>query len=140
MKFKLIKIIIVLCSIIFFVNISAQEEPEFFVFPHSTPNGMLLLIEGDMLNPNDANLTDNWIGYFVYKKAESEKDFKRITQKPLSRVGSLEELESKLGTSIDGLEIFAGIETKNQLWEQIVANGESIELLSVLLRDRKSVV
>ena len=112
----------------------AQEDDDFRVFPHSAPKGIMLIILGDMLCPSSAGLHDGWAGYHIYRRAAGDAGFTRITEVPLVRPGSLAELERKLGGPIDGLEKLIGAESKQELWQRIERDDQSILALMMLSR------
>jgi uncharacterized protein len=112
-----------------------QDTPELVVVPLSGPNGMLLVIGGPSLHPSSAAANDGWSGYHIYRKSEGAPDFVRITTTPISRPGSLAELEKAMGGSIDGFEKFAGLNTKQELWQRIEQNDSTILALSLLSKN-----
>ena len=77
-----------------------EDLPAFGVVPLSSPNGMMLLIGGPLLHPSAANANGGWIGYHIYRKSAKDTGFVQITSVPLSRPGSLEELEKLMGGAI----------------------------------------
>lgn len=109
-----------------------QTRPEFGVFPHSGPNGILLIVGGPILHPNAAAANNGWAGYHLYRKGQSDTAFVLITSKPLARAGSLAELETILGRDITGLERFAGLTSKQELWQRIEQNDSSVLALTFL--------
>ncbi len=115
--------------------ILGADLPEFGVAPLSSPDGMLLVIGGPLLHPSTASTTGGWIGYHIYRKAPGDTGFVRITGAPLSRPGSLVELERNMGGSIDGFERFAGLGTKQELWQSIERNDSAIVPISFLSKN-----
>lgn len=112
-----------------------QTAPEFGVAPLSSPNGMLIVIGGPLLHPSTASAHGGWIGYHIYRKAPGDTGFVRITAVPLSRPGSLVELEKNMGGSIDGFERFARLRTKQELWQAIERNDSTIVPISFLSKN-----
>lgn len=110
----------------------AQEKVEFGVFPHSAPDGILLIVGGPILHPNVAAANSGWVGYHLYRKGENDTGFVRITAAPLSRAGSLAELETILGGDITGLERFAGLTSKEEFWQRIEQNDSSVLALTFM--------
>ncbi|MBK7143015.1 MAG: hypothetical protein IPH75_13135 [bacterium] len=113
---------------------TAQEEAEFGVYPMSGPEGILLVIQGQPLHPTVASQNSGWVGYHIYRKADSDTSYIRITSQPVSRVGSLEELEAFAGGPIDGLERLVGLTTKQELWQRLAANDSSAMILGIFSR------
>lgn len=117
------------------VSSPAQNAPEFGVAPLSAPDGILLVIGGPLLHPSAASANGGWIGYHIYRKAPGDTGFTRITTTPLSRPGSLAELEKAMGGSIDGFERFAGLPNKQALWQGIERNDSTIIPISFLSKN-----
>lgn len=111
------------------------DLPEFGVAPLSAPDGMLLVVGGPLLHPSTATTHGGWIGYHLYRKAPGDTGFVRLTSTPLSRPGSLVDLEKAMGGSIDGFERFAGLRTKQELWQAIERNDSSIIAISFLSKN-----
>lgn len=109
-------------------------EADFGVFPHSGPDGILLIVGGRVLHPSSAGENDGWIGYNLYRRGESDTAFARITEQPLSRVATLSQLETAVGTGIDGLETLVGAASKQELWQRLIANDESAMVVAVISR------
>ncbi|HKK21066.1 MAG TPA: hypothetical protein VJ983_06300, partial [candidate division Zixibacteria bacterium] len=114
---------------------SAQDLPEFGVVPLSGPQGMLLVVGGAPLNPSTAASNGGWGGYYIYRKAEGDTGFVRITSTPLSRAGSLSDLEKAMGGPLDGFERYAGLSSKQELWQSIVRNDTSIIAIAFLSKN-----
>ncbi len=125
---------ILLCLLILTTSLVAQDEVEFGVFPMSGPDGVLLVIHGPSLHPDAASANSGWIGYHLYRKADGDTGFVRITTTPVSRVGSLVEFEKFAGGPIDGLERFVGLASKEELWQRLIANDSSVMILGVFSR------
>ncbi len=113
----------------------AQQASEFSVVPLSAPDGMLLVIGGPLLHPSTAAAHGGWVGYHVYRKAPGDTGFVRITSAPLSRPGTLSELENRMGGPIDGFERFAGMPNKQALWQGIERGDSSIIPISFLSKN-----
>jgi fibronectin type 3 domain-containing protein len=113
------------------------EKENFGVFPLSGPEGIVLLISGDIMfvNPSD---TTSWIGYNIYKKENGQDKYFRLTQKPISSVKSLAELEKRLGGPLDNLVKMLGVTTKVELWEMIKRQDTSIIALEFMSRAFRS--
>ena len=111
---------------------ATQDLPEFGVVPLSGPDGMLLVLGGPPLHPSTAASNGGWAGYHIYRKAEGDTGFVRITRTPLSRPGSLTELERAMGGPLDGFERYAGLASKQELWTSIERNDTSIIAISFL--------
>lgn len=124
---------IVLCAA--FSLGSAQNPPEFGVVPLSGPDGMVLVIGGPLLHPSTATQNRGWIGYHIYRKAAGDTGFVRITSSPLSRPGTLAELERAMGGPIDGFERFAGLPNKQELWNAVQRNDSAIIPISFLSKN-----
>ena len=112
-----------------------ENAPEFSVMPLSGPDGMLLVIGGPLLHPSTATANGGWIGYHIYRKAPGDTGFVRLTKSPLSRPGSISELEKAMGGSIDGFERFAGLPSKQELWKSIERNDSSIIPISFMSKN-----
>ena len=110
----------------------AQAEPSFVLVPLSGPNGMLLIIGGPTLHPGSAAANGGWIGYHVYRRVTGDSGFVRISTAPISRPGTLAELEQIMGGSIEGFEKFAGLSSQQELWQRLVQNDSSVLALSLL--------
>lgn len=113
----------------------AQAEIEFAVVPLSAPDGMLLIIGGPPLHPSAAGADGGWIGYHIYRRSDGDDGFVRITSAPLSRSGSLAELERAMGGALDGFERFAGLPDKSALWRAVESYDSSIVGLSFISKN-----
>ncbi len=134
-KVNMIKAAAVGCMLLLLPCLSVGEEmAEFGVFPMSGPEGMLLVMQGKPLHPSAASANGGWVGYHIYRKGAQDTGFVRITEKPLSRVGSLAELETFAGGPVDGLERLVGATTKQELWEKLIANDSSAMVLGIFSR------
>lgn len=125
---------ILFCLLTLPTSLVAQDRAEFGVFPMSGPDGVLLVIQGPSLHADAAAANSGWIGYHLYRKADGDTGFVRITTSPVSRVGSLVEFEQFAGGPIDGLERFVGLASKEELWQRLVANDSSVMILGVFSR------
>jgi fibronectin type 3 domain-containing protein len=128
---------LMICLIVLVAHSAAAgaDLPEFGVAPLSGPDGMLLVIGGPLLHPTNAAANDGWIGYHLYRKAPGDTGFTRITSVPLSRPGSLVELEKAMGGTIDGFERFAGLRSKQELWQAIERGDSAIIAISFLSKN-----
>lgn len=113
---------------------ATEETSDFGVFPMSGSQGILLIVNGPALHPGSASATGGWIGYHIYRKSAQDTGFVRITVQPMSRVGSLEELEAVAGGPIDGLERLVGLQSKQELWRRLKANDSAVMALGVFSR------
>ncbi len=112
-----------------------QDQPEFGVVPLSGPGGMLLVVGGPPLHPSTASANGGWGGYYIYRKAVGDTGFVRISTSPLSRPGSLAALEKAMGGPLDGFERYAGLSTKQELWQAIERNDTSIIAIAFLSKN-----
>lgn len=115
---------------------ASSDVPDFGVVPLSAPDGMVLIIGGPLLHRSAASPdAGGWIGYHVYRRKAGDSAFTRLTNSPLSRPGSLAELEQAMGGPIDGFERFAGLANKQELWQSIVKGDTSIIAISFLSKN-----
>ncbi|PWB70421.1 hypothetical protein C3F09_09100 [candidate division GN15 bacterium] len=134
---KAIRCLLLTAGVLLMLHVASvgQQAQEFGVVPLSAPDGMLLVIGGPLLNPSTAAAHDGWIGYHIYRRSPGDTGFVRITSAPLSRPGSLAELEDRMGGPIDGFERFAGLPSKEALWQGIERNDSSIIPISFLSKN-----
>lgn len=114
---------------------TARNVDEFAVVPLSGPDGVVLVIGGPMLHPSTAAANNGWIGYHIYRRQIDDTAAVRITETPLSRPGSLAELEAKMGGNLEGFERFAGLTGKEELWQAIERNDTAIVPISFLSKN-----
>jgi fibronectin type 3 domain-containing protein len=138
--FKKAMIALNILAIVLAISVSSfgqSEKDNFGVFPLAGPEGIVLLISGDIMfvNPSD---TTSWIGYNIYKKEDGQDKYFRLTQKPISSVKSLAELEKRLGGPLDNLVKMLGVTTKIELWEMIKRQDTSIIALEFMSRALRS--
>lgn len=118
-----------------------QEEPdEFGVFPYAGPEGILLVIQGMILHPDNADATGGYVGYNLYKREKGTGDFMLMNRRPISRIGSLKEMEMLHGGPIDGFERLIGLSSAEELWDKIVANDSSVFALAMFSRSFRVVM
>jgi fibronectin type 3 domain-containing protein len=117
------------------LSVIAETAPEFGVAPLSAPDGVMLIVGGPLLHPSSAASSGGWIGYHIYRKMSGDTGFVRITSAPLSRPGTLADLEKAMGGSIDGFERFAGFHTKQEFWQAIQRNDSAIVAISFLSKN-----
>lgn len=108
------------------------QNNEFGVKALSSPDGIVLMIGGPMLNPLTADKNSGWIGYNIYKQVDGGSKFKKINSKPTSRVSSLEELEAKSEIDIKLDANFLQLSSTRELWQLIEANDDKIQILSLI--------
>ncbi len=133
-------LILVLASLCLAAPCLAQVEASFVVVPLSGPNGMLLVIGGPTLHPNSAADNGGWVGYHIYRRVQGDTGFVRVTSAPISRPGTLAELEQAMGGSIDGFEKFAGLNSKLELWQRIEHNDSSVLALTLLSKNFRKAI
>lgn len=108
---------------------------------------VVLVFGTDIMSPANEPAGGDWIGYHIYRKLSGDGDFVRITAKPVSHVGSLQELEQRLGISVDILASTMKFSSRAQLWNAIekgdpklvrlsMLDPELREVLGLLYRDR----
>lgn len=112
----------------------AQTSDEFNVYAQSAPQGVMLIVDGPALHPSSASQANGWIGYNLYRRAKSDTLVQRVTDKPLSRIGSLAELRAVAGDGINGLATFLGAKDTAALWSMIANGDEQIVSLEALLK------
>jgi len=123
-------------------NCQGQEpEPdEFGVFPFAGPDGIYLIIQGQILHPDKADATGGYVGYNLYKREQGAGDFVLMNRRPISRIGSLEELEILHGGPIDGFERLIGLSSAEELWKKIEVNDSSVFALAMFSRSFRVVM
>jgi fibronectin type 3 domain-containing protein len=127
-----IAIIIAAVSALLILQPCQAQEPEFGVAALSGPDGIQLLIGGDVLNKNTAMQTNGWVGYNIYKKDEGQTKFKKLNDKLIARVNSLTELEKKLGRELDLLQGIAKAGNHKEFWDMIESRDEKILVFAMM--------
>jgi len=108
-----------LIMIIYLVQTVNAQDSEFGVQAISGPDGVVLMIGKDMLNPNTASQHDGWIGYNIYKREMGKSKFKKINSKPITRANSLADLEKELDLYLEmGVKLLK-LSGKDELWQMI---------------------
>ncbi len=107
-------------------------EQEFGIHAVSGSGGVLLFLGPDMLHPSTASETGGWMGYVIYRKAEGENTFTRITPVPVTRVNSLGEMEALIGPGAEKLEQFVGVKDSTALWQKFLQKDPRLETLSMM--------
>jgi fibronectin type 3 domain-containing protein len=114
------------------VNAQPAAEQEFGIHAVSGAGGILLFLGPDMLHPSTASETGGWVGYVIYRKAEGEETFARITPVPVTRVNSLGEMEALIGPGAEKLEQFVGVKDSTALWQKFLQKDPRLETLSMM--------
>jgi fibronectin type 3 domain-containing protein len=98
----------------------------------SGPHGIMLVIDGDVLHPSTAAKTKGWVGYNIYRKANAEGEFKKLTPTPLSRVNSLSDLQKRFGTQVDLWVGMLKLKDAKELWQLFEKLDPRLSKFSVL--------
>jgi len=124
LTFKSNLICLALLTAIFAQTSLADDSP--WIGGVSSPGGIYIGIEGNVLHESTTAGADGWIGYNIYRSHEKEDKFTKLTPDPLSRIGTLEELEVHLGVGIQRWIGTLGLENSQDLWESIITGNERI--------------
>lgn len=113
-------------------SISQAQNIDFGVQALSSPDGIVLMIGGPMLNPDLADRNNGWIGYNFYRQTGEKGKFKKLNKKPISRVGSLEELEAEIGDNARMDAKFIQVPDTRELWTLVESNDDKIQILGLI--------
>ncbi len=129
---KIIKLMLAPVAILIMMSSVYAQQEEFGVQAISNPDGILLIIGGEILHPTTADLNDGWIGYNIYRQKSGKSKYDKVNEKPLSRVDSIDDLEKKLGIKTQYAIKFLGLETTEELWEMLLSGDQKIMMISIL--------
>lgn len=105
-----------------------QQAEEFGILPMPGPDGIKLVIVGDVLHKFTANDHEGWVGYNIYRKTAEETDFRRLNKNVIARVNTLDDLVSVVGDRFEGVESLVGL-TRDEIWEAVDNDMESIAFI-----------
>ncbi len=129
---KIIQMALIGFCVVLFANPCRAQQGEYGVAAISGPDGVRLLIGRDILSQSSASQTGGWIGYNIYKKESGKNTFKKINDRPVARVKTLAELESRLGEELNLLLGFVKIDNKTEFWRMIENREEKVLVLTML--------
>lgn len=147
MKFNAILhafVLLLVAAITFPAN--AQDSPRAKAF--SSPDGnVILFAESRLYHPGAPVGGKGWIGFHIYRRAEGETEFRRITTTPVSRAATLQDAEREHGHALDLITLALDKKSREEAWKMFQANSmqaiklamfnlELQEVLGMLYRDR----
>ncbi|MCP4583692.1 MAG: hypothetical protein GY839_18945, partial [candidate division Zixibacteria bacterium] len=124
--------ITLLLMTLFLAQSGYAQNAEFGVQAVSGPDGVVLMIGKDMLNPNTVSQHDGWAGYNIYKREAGKTEFKKINSTPIARVNTLADLEKELDLYLESGVRLLKLSGKDELWQMIENEDERIYLLVML--------
>ncbi len=102
-----------------------QQAEEFGIMPMPGPEGIKLVIVGEVLHKSTADNHNGWVGYNIYRKTGEEADFRKLNKKVISRVNTLDDLTAVVGDRFEGVESLVGL-TKDEIWDAVDHDIEAI--------------